>query len=249
MLLEEYDLKLMKLKKKHDRLDAEYDGITYQIDNLESKQIQIENEILDVENKISALKKQITDVTKEEINKGTGDTFKSNFIKASLFSYKDPSKNDAYGVKITENKIMAVDGIVGIIIKCDCIPENLKNTRIKWDTRENFADSIIDSGEGFYDLEKLFNGYKEAKKYTIDNMDGDSFYKTLNMKRIEIYKHLDTVELTYEGFEILFNKELLDLALMCMGNKKFTIYLSENKGPIVLENDEVSLVIMPMRRR
>lgn len=247
MLLEEYDLKLMQLRKIYDRLEDAYNTALDESETLEMRLEELENEMQYTEKQIKTLKNQIINVKKE--SNEMEDTFKNNFIKASLFACEDPFKKTFYSVNLTKNKIMATDGIKGIIIKCDCIPDNLKNTRINWYARDNFEDNIIAPEEKFYDLEQYLKKCKKAKKYSVDNVNSNNFSKTFNAaKHVNEYESLEQIRLSHEEMKILFNKELLDLALMCMGDKNFTAYLTDDKSPLMLEHDEVSTIIMPMRR-
>lgn len=246
MLLEEYDLKLMQLRKIYDRLEDAYNTALDESETLEMRLEELENEMQYTEKQIKTLKNQIINVKKE--SNEMEDTFNNNFIKASLFACEDPLRDRIYGVNLTENKIMATDGTKGIIIKCVCIPDNLKNTRINWYARDNFEDNIIAPEEKFYDFEQFLKKCKKAKKYTIDKINSHNFFKMFNAKNTSKYETLKQIELSHEELKILFNKELLDLALMCMGDKEFTVYLADDKSPMILEHDEISTIIMPMRR-
>jgi DNA polymerase III sliding clamp (beta) subunit (PCNA family) len=200
---------------------------------------RIETEMTDIKKKMQTEKVKSLDIE-------TTDSFTLDFIKASYFTAQDYDERPMLQhVNITENEIQAIDGYRKITIENDEIPEELKNTKIMWDVRENFKDHISKI-EGKYPDTSSVEPKKEDIKYTLENVTSENFYDHFTIKNLkESRQH--TVVLTYKGFIIAFNKEFLDMALTTLKEEIFTVYFTNNVTPVILESERIKVLVLPKR--
>lgn len=246
MSIKENDSELLTLEKQYEELDDEFGSVGDEIEELQSKQSDIECSMEEIETRISIIRKKMLETEVEILNFETGDKFTNDFMKASYFTARsNPSRISLQIVSIKENEIWALDGYRAIIITNNEIPENLKNTNIHWDIRENFEDNIFDEKMSFIDIRNVIPKKDEAK-YVIANITSENFDETFKSV-LTGTKNYNIVKLYYKDFLIGARKEYLNDALMVLKGKKFTVYFFTSVSPILIECDNMEIMILPVR--
>lgn len=261
MYKEEIDLKLIDLRKRLDENIEEYTDIEQEIDDLACQTSNLEDDRRTLETEYSILTKQIKNLETELIeaksieldNTMTGDEFRNCFIKCSFFCRKYEGFNENHDdplryVKIKENELRALDGCRGIIIRCNDIPDELRNTYIKWSTRDNFKDHIKkEDNYRALDLEKII---EEGKSSTEIKLKANEFLKSLLVKTFTDESNGKETGILQYGEKVAFNKKYLDTMLMPFKDMDITVYYPRNKySPIVIQSDNQKAILLPIRLR
>jgi vacuolar-type H+-ATPase subunit I/STV1 len=241
----ELDKKLLELQHKHNQLNSRYAEIEGEIEHLESKKFELEAEINKIELQIEAIKEQLLEIEMNKINAFIDDQFTNDFIRASYFALRneETTRPVLKHVNITEFELMATDLYRGIIIRCSCIPTELKNSKIKWDVREDFAANINRDLGNFPDLKAVIDETKKNSKIIFRDVEPNEFYS-----KFEPADHPRALRLRYsdENDLITLNKYYLDISLKCLEGQTFYVYITDRNSPIVMESDDTSIIIMPM---
>lgn len=258
MYKEEIDLRLINIRKRLDENMEEYTDIEQEIDDLAWQMSDLEDNRRMLETEYSTLTKQIENLETELIeaksieldNTMTENEFRNSFIKCSFFCRKQVF-NDEYDdplrhVKITENKLLAMDGSRGIIIKCDSIPDKLKNTYIKWCVRDDFEKYIEKEWDyNYFDLEKYI---EESQSDIKINLKQDKFLEKLLIKSKEGVSGKEIVILKYYNMKVAFDKRYIDTMLMDFEGMDITVYYpSDRYSSMVIESDNQKCILLPMR--
>ena len=240
----EIDKELIRLGDLLSKKELEYNNIQFQQEELEASLYILGDEITDINYMLRKLEKDLVTIEIESVNNElTGDEFIDSFIKCSYFCNKYDNRNDLSCVSIKEDRLIALDGYKGIIIKCGSIPKELKNSYIRWDTREDFENNIekdmsscvhshlmnfIDDGKSEVIIKGNLKGILESIRYkTIDG-------------RIEV--------LNYNNIKVGFNQKYLDLLYLVFSNEKVSVYYPKNSlNPLIVEDENKQVVILPIR--
>lgn len=240
----ELDEKLIELTKARNNLSSQYDALQEQIDDLEYEKDGINRKMDTVELRISDIKKKLLQSKVENINKFTNNTFVNDFIRASYFAAKEGDlPSQYYYINITETELIACDsGKMAVFIKSDYIPDNLKNTKIKWDARDNFEEHI-DTNIRAIDIKRLLEVTAETK-VIVRGCTVEMFsilVQAYPSEKLDYAVNLSTAKAC-----ILVNKEYLDTALMAMQDEVFEICTKGGITPIVFRGAKTTAMIMPM---
>lgn len=241
MDLKELDSKLIELLKEQQIVEAECEEIEGEIEECEMRKDCLESRAEGIESEINSIKKRMLEASFNAENK-----FLQDFIKASWFCSTVDSRSIVQYVRIVDDKLIALDGYKAIAIKTD-VPQELKNTFIKWDVRENFG-KYIENIEQYPDVEKIF---EDAENETIDtyfNVIPEEFYEKFNAEKINEPFYGDVWLIKCGNTEICFNKEYMNPALMALKGSEFTLKVGGEVKPIVLENEYMKIIVLPIKR-
>lgn len=240
--------KLVILRKKLGETKEEYRGVTSEIedlswnlDNLENEQYKLENKEIKLEKKIEELERQLRDKEFEELdNTLTGDKFKDAFIKCSWFCRRYDNDNvDLSYVRIEDDRLLAIDGYKAIIVDCDNIPEELKNTFIKWDVRDGFANNIEERPNTILSID---DAIRKGKGNVKIKMNEREFREKLHWKgkgKFEILEH--------KNKKVAFNKEYLNLVLRTFKCMDIIVYWPNSEYmPLVIKNENQEVMLLPV---
>ena len=212
----------------------------------------IEIEIFSLEQQIKYYKNRLLNLSQlmpHDIS--TYGEFYKYFILASFFAERseiaDEGKDAFQYVYITNDELMATDRFKGIIIKCESIPDDVKNSKIKWDVRSNYAENINRELEEFPDLKGIIEKARSVYKKVPAPVTAKDFYSTFDELEQEEDFYRTCVKLKIADVKIAFNKEYLDTALMCMSEDPFYVYIKDSTSGILMESEEKSIVVMPVR--
>lgn len=250
MNIAELERTITALSNETTELISEQEDISSQLeqlDELEQEYSDLETEIQQKENAIKKGKKLFYEASRS-LDTFTGDKFTDDFIKASYFASKEDVRPYLNYIKITGNQLIAIDGYRAIIIKNTNIPDELKNTFIKWHVRNNFKNYIEAPDDRYPDVIKIFEDIKKLNK-KIAKVKASDFYSLLNVHDAKNQKGFtcDVAILDIKDIKMALNKEYLDIALMCFGDSEFDVYLSDSFSPIKLENENISEVVLPIK--
>jgi hypothetical protein len=245
MILEELEKELVSLNKKSENLKLEYVTLNDQIQNLEKeinklkyKRANIGLELSNINHRILTVEENIYDLTQGDIN----DQFLKDFMKASCFCERGYTTNLNY-VKISNNEMFACDGFKAIRIKSDNIPNKLKNTYIKWDSKRFFAKNI--EKEIRYpniNFEQIIKNLMENYIYKI-RTDNNDFYKVFNIE----YTSSNDANIMILNDYISLNQKYLEIALNTFDKlENFDVYIVNKLREILLVNNRISIIILPM---
>lgn len=245
MSIKNLDSQILELSRRYDKLYVQYSEIQEKLENLEDEKEDLSNEMDNIENRLKILKEKMLKEKSENLDITTDDKFTLDFIKASYFTSKGEDASLKFQVvNITDTELQAVDGYKAIIINSNDIPDELKNTTIKWDTRTNFKDGIIKLDEPFIDLKSIFR-CKEEFTEKIYNLNSEKFYSELKVKEVpEI--HVDIM--TPKNNTALFRKEYLDVALISLKGQNFNVYYINENSPLFFESDSIKIIVLPVKK-
>jgi len=240
----ELDQKLIKLTKERAVLSSRYDELDEQIFDVTEERDNVERRMDTLDLRIYDIKKQLLQSRVKDINVFTDDPFTNDFIRASYFAAKeDDLPASFYYINLTENELIACNGgQIAVIIKSDCIPDNLKNTRIKWDARSGFEEHV-DRKVSAINIKKLLEVMADTELIVSDCTAG-----TLT-DLVQVYPSgkLDyAVKLNTAKARMTVNKEYLDTALMVMGDEVFDICCKGGLTPIIFKSDRITATAMPI---
>lgn len=235
------DNELIRLGKEYKKLTNEHDQLESEISDLLLDQGDIEARMDRIEAQMDMIKKKMTEKKIYEINKLTDDPFTNDFIRASYFALKedDGHRQHFQYINITETELQACDTHRLVIIKCPHIPDELKNTKIRWDVREDFKEHIETDVE-FPDVHKVIPPKDNAKLFP--GVNPKDFYSTFKPA-----PHNDhCVIIDFDGVDIGINKEYLDEALMVLAGE-FDLYIRGELEPLTLEGKDITVILLPVR--
>lgn len=246
MINKNYDKRVIYLQKKYAILSGEYDSLTERIEDLQSDQEIVGSKMKDIEDELKTLKYRMINEKIEELNIETDDPFVRDFILASYFCDKNFERPALSCVNVTNDELQAVDGYKAIRIKNKSIPDELKGKLIKWDARENFENYILEEPHGeFIKLDKVYPKHEDCT-FKLENLTTDVFYDRLNVKFLE--EHWSGTIMTMQtDVTIGVNKEYLEMALLPFKGEAFNIYCGTPVEPILLENENKSVLLLPIR--
>ncbi len=243
----ELDNELIQLTKAYARKNIIYDNLEMEIEALEDEKSDLGDEIDIMEKQIEKIKKQLLEQKMEQLSTFTDDPFINDFIKASYFTEKSDDCNRPLFnlVNITENTIEATDARRLIAIKNDAIPATLKNTKIKWDVRQDFEDNISNFKTEFPATGGII---KDAKKGTYQGkVKVAELCSKYNAKITAQGQRGYIATLDFVGQEISFNKTFLDQALMVFDGAEVDLYTRDKISPILMENEKVTVLLCPTK--
>lgn len=241
--LAELDSEFLNLKEQYTDYGIEYDELLDKIEELEDKKHSIEGKMDNIENKIAQIKKKMHESKIKSVDIQTTDPFTLDFIKASYFTTQDDDRREALQyVVIKENQICAVDGYKAITILNDNIPDELKNTYIMWDVRKDFKDNIRTDNIDYPDISSIYPK-EENIQHILTDVTVDNFYNKFIVKKLKE----TTIVLNYKDFNIGFNPEYLDTALIAMEDENFTVSFVNPVSPMLLESERIKVLVLPKR--
>lgn len=250
---EEIREKLEGLREELEETQEEYADVTSEIEdlswdlsNLENEQYRLEKKESDLFKEIQELEEQLMDKEFEELDNAlTGDKFRDAFIKCSWFcrKYEDTSVPLTH-VKITGKRLVATDGCIGIVIECDSIPEELKNTFIRWDVRENFKDNAEKKPMSNFSF--IDDAIKEGKGYLTLQTNLEEFKEKLWHKTKTLYEE-EIVILSFNSEKVAFKKKYLDIALKTFDTDIVVYWPKTKYSPLIIENEGQKAILLPIR--
>ncbi|AFK94259.1 MULTISPECIES: hypothetical protein [Thermoanaerobacterium] len=237
MILEELEKELKLLTNKAEKLEREHSELEEQIYDLEIEKNDIESELDEINHKINIIRQNINDF----VNNNT-DPFVMDFIKASFFCEQRYETGLSY-LKITNNEIIACDGYRAIAVKNNDIPNNLKNTFIKWNVRTSFAEKTErDMRYPNIDIKQIAKNVMENYIYKI-RTDSNGFYKVFNIE----YTSSNDVNIMILNDYIALNQKYLEIALNTFDKlENFDVYIVNKLREILLINNRISIIILPI---
>lgn len=241
MDLNKLDSNLIELLREQQMIEGECEEIDNEIEEREMRRDCLESRAEGIESEISSIKKHML-----EASFSIEDRFLQDFIKASWFCSKLDSCPSIQYVKITDDNLIALDGYKAIAIKTD-VPQELKNTFIKWDVRENFKE-YIESIENYPDVKKVFEDAENKIVDTYFNLTSEEFYKKFNAEKFKKPFYGDIWLIKCGDIETCFNKEYMNPALMALKGTEFTLKINGETKPILLENERTKIIVLPIRR-
>lgn len=239
------DTKLTKLNQEYQKLDSRYDEVSSEIDSLQSELNDLEGDMERLEAQIKNVKEKLLTQKISDINVFTDDKFTNDFIRASYFAAKCDERIAFQYINITDSELQASDTHRLIVIRCPCIPKELKNTKIKWDIRENFKDHT-ETDIDFPNVEKVIPGNEGAALYP--GVKPENFYSIFNLKPLIEYpnRDIECIKIDFNDVKIGLNKEYLDTALMCLGGE-FDLYVRGKLEPLTFEGRNTTVILLPVR--
>lgn len=227
--------------EEYKSVTSEIEELAYDLSNLENEQYRLENREIELENEIQELEKRLMDKEFEEIdNTSTGNKFRDAFIKCSWFcrKYDDNNMHLSY-VRIEDDRLMATDGYKAIIVNCDNIPRELRNTFIRWDIREDFENNVERKLNTILSIDDAIQKGRGDIKFKMDERE---FRERLHRKdrgNFEILEH--------NNKRVAFNKEYLDLALMIFEGMDIMVYWPNTKHmPLVIKSKGQEVMLLPV---
>ncbi|WP_058953181.1 hypothetical protein [Clostridium tyrobutyricum] len=239
----ELDKQLIELNKKYYEYENFFERVECEIEDLKEERGALQRLISETNQKIKRNKRLIYGLEGFKIDKK--DDFLIKFIKASYFCNHDDVCKSIDCVQIHDNYLLALDGYKAIIIRSNLIPDELKNKKIKWNVRENFKENIIEDKREIIDPTELFDNSKTHKKYIFKDITKNDFLKRFTVGDID-EKYNNITIFKFNDMYIGINMEFIKKAFICIENK-FDVYVSSPVKPIVFQNNDVSILILPIR--
>lgn len=239
--------KLLKLKREEMENGERIYSIYSHISELEDEAIAIGDRSEYIVKEIEELERQLAEIAFKELdNNLTGDKFKDSFIKASYFCKQDNLDEKLAYVEINEDRLIALNGYMGIILKCDEIPRELQNSYIRYDVRDNFQEEAEKRRKyGSIDLEKFIEDTKNDNVHS--NIIDINVRDFMNKFFCRIVKN-EFIVLKYNNLEVAFNEKYLDMVIKLFGQENVKVYYSMyNVNPLILESLEQKVVLFPVR--
>jgi deoxyadenosine/deoxycytidine kinase len=147
---------------------------------------------------------------------------------------------------------MACNGFKAIIIKCDCIPEELKNTLLYPHLKKNFPEEAIVNIENKYPpLEKFFPQPKDYQ-HSFFSFNAETFYKRFTVTRNTVtFNGVNADCLEIGTRTIFFDSKLLREAIEAIeafNDEEFAVHVANWKVlPLFLDNSKRKICVMPLR--
>lgn len=238
--------KLKDVQNRLYKIRMQVDEYQEQVDDLESKIDDLEDEIEFLENEENRLSKSARIDLK---NKYTGDEFEDKVVKATLFTATDGIRKAFNCVYIDKNSIYALDGYKAIEYKHENKDIN-KTMFIETENILNLSElKEVDDSEDIIVIKTIkkimTKDFNKATGY-IFNIDGDYFINKFLYKEVSNDRcRADIFDLN--EFKIAINKDFIEDMLFIFKNKKFDVAYSEALKPIFFYNDEIKIVILPIR--
>lgn len=246
------DAKLIRMGQEYLKLndrclviESEIYSLQNEIDELQSELDKLEKDKDYLKNQIEITKKDFFSLKVSSINAFSNDKFTNCFIRSSYFTDKTKTKDETFQyVNITDNTLQASDRHKLIIVKCACIPDDIKNTQIKWYVRDNFKEHAKTEIE----FPNVYNVLPPQKSSVLfPGVKPEEFYSIFKPKPIMDFTVLGPfLKFDFDGIKIFFNKEYVDTALVCIGGM-FNLYVRDSLEPITLESDDATILLLPLR--
>lgn len=249
MYREDIDIRLIQSKRRLREKEVEYEN---RVEELEDLQIEVRR----AENRCDGLRAEIRQLEEELINAKPAakakDGFVDSFIKCSYFCRENDERFFLDHVMVEENRLIATDGIAGIIVNCNNISNDFKNALIKWDTRANFEEHAEDINifpvgikESFLHMEDFI---KQEKSENIIRLKTEDFIHKLCVKR-HIYKETSSeiIMLEHSNLKVAFQKYYIDKLLMAFSGMNIIIsYPKNGQSPLIVEGDNQQALFLPV---
>lgn len=228
--------------------------------------------ILEIETNISEVKeilkeKSTEDNIKEECREKrldeylkleTGNDFFRDISRVRVF-VKDEDFNSwkLQNIFIKEREIFATDGISGIIVENDNIPNEFQNTIISptFSSMDDVCSCIVkDKGNDKTEINKpydvLVNAFStlEKSKYEKVSVSASSFFKEF-MHRTDdsTGKRLSVLE--NNGNKLALNSLYLSIAVSVFDKENIDVFFPHFAlNPIILKNEKQKVLVLPVRR-
>ncbi|MDO7789136.1 hypothetical protein P6N53_18150 [Desulforamulus aquiferis] len=242
--LKDIDQQIIELTQKLGPLGTKLEFIESEIEDLESDKDYIEYEICKIERRIKLLKSKLL---ASNIDKFTGDAFVDAIILASMFCSLDYEQRSLFKhVYLSDSEIMATDSYRGIIINGLEIPKELQGKYIKWDVRSDFEANTTTLEQEYPKLKELICDIIQKPGHEFNVLTGTGFYSQFNMQERskDDYREVITLDMAEKT---AFNREYIEIALLSMGDKPFTVKYTGRLEPMVMYNNSVRIVVLPMR--
>lgn len=237
------DTELTRLSQKYQNMEDRYSQVESEINGLQDEMDDLENDMNRIEAQIKTVKEKLLQKKMSDINLFTDDRFTNDFIRVSYFAAKSEDRVTFQYINITDSELQASDTHRLIIVKCPCIPDELKNTKIKWDVRDNFKDHI-ETDVKFPDVNAVMPKKEGATLYP--GVNPENFYNLFNPKLPMLSNSVECVKINFGGVNIGLNKEYLDTALMCIGGE-FGLYVRGQLEALTLESKDTTVLLLPVR--
>ena len=248
---QELDAKLIELQKSRAPIEREVERLEVEIEFLEDEKTDSENKLIDIDNQIKSIKKKFYEDKIKRLDVFTDDQFTNDFIRASYFSNRDSedgSMSFNY-VNVADSEIVACTGFMLIKINSDYIPDNLKNTRIKWDTRSDFEQHINHEVKSIPSYKKILGEAEKTHRLVAEKVKASDFWQVVKdvAHTPETMYMCAMVKFKIGGLNITFNEEYLKTGLMGMGDEEFAVYAHTDIAPMILQGIRTTVVLLPMR--
>ncbi len=249
MNLLDIDSKINELTKELVPLNQRLEWVEGEIEDLEFEKDDIEADIAEIEGKIKKIKTNLIQTMAVDSDKFTGDQFTDCFILASMFCDREDEQRPVFNhVYFTNTEMMATDTFRAIMISNLEIPETLQNKFVRWDTRSDFNSNAVVLTNSFPNFKKLISDIVQRKPDIFNDIEPSHFYNRFHMEQHSKSdeREIITLKLTEQ---VAFNKEYLDIALLCFGDKPFSINFKSRLAPMLMYNENIQIVILPIRLR
>lgn len=251
-------LKLKKVKDELEELDLEIDNIQDSIDELSGQKYSLEEQMELKEREENELLKFIRDYTINNIDKDISekyskDSFEGKLLKATLFTAKSGFKPAFNYVYVSKESIYSIDGYRALEYKHN----NANIVKNMFVGADKLLEEKIDlslfkevDGEpetcGLDVARKVINKEIEKVDNDIFNIDKDYFmneflYKETDGKSYELFIF------DFKNMKIAVNKEFIEDVFYIFKDSKFNVSYSGATNPIIFSNDEIKLLVLPVR--
>ena len=214
--------------------------LTFNIQEMKALLERAEKDLAQVTTECAYSKGKLDQLT-YDLEVGEKSEFLNAFLTASYFTPR--GKNDEYSqyIQIKEDKLMAVDGNKGIIVKCSDVPEELRNKFIKWDVREKFEENAIEKDVDFedvFDIDYTDFRFKNSEEYSFhEAYFRDTKEISLSNRQIDVFKN--KANTFNKGFE----RDSVNLSLSVFEGGAFDYLFSEG-DPIIFKNKQTTVVLL-----
>ena len=247
---QELDAKLIELQESRAPIEREIERLGVEIEFLEDEKNDSENKLIEIDNQIKSIKKKIHEDKVKSLDVFTDDQFTNDFIRASYFCSREDGDRPIYNfVNLTDSEIIATNCFILIKINSNCIPENLKNTRIKWDVRKDFEQHINREVKPIPNYGKILGEAEKTHRLVAEKMKASDFWNVArDITHTPETKYMCAmVHFKIGNLSITFNKEYLNTGLMGMGDEEFTVYAHANITPMILQGTRTTVIALPMK--
>lgn len=248
MLNERLEIAKIKLQKAQEKLRATQSEYNDLVNEYDSRIDDARSKIDEAESKLEKARKEYEFLSEQfarDKTKKPKNDFEKKFYQATHFCRKEFADTHYLSyVKVEKDRMVACNGFAAIIIKCNEIPENLTNKLVPWDAIGDAID-FQKTKTKHLDLDKIINDAIQNASHS------QAFSKSSLLEIIEkIIKVEDyeTAILNFATVKIAINKKYLDYAMDCFeGTESFAINWKDEKSPIVFRNNDVTVLILPIR--
>lgn len=252
--IEMKNLKLETLKRKLEKEEANYADLEEEIESLSDELDTCESKCNDFEKQIKEIQQEIESEKTLELLEGAASSeldFAKAFYQTALFCNHFMENRDILKyVNIKDSVLQGCNGCMAVEIKCDDIPENLKNKLIAWDT-DGFENPKVGEGE-YVNLEKVFGDFFEQQPESMLLTKEEIEKQIIEPGEANTDKRgeTETYVLDLNKHKIGMNpKYLLPAFQILPDDEIIRVYWKSPVTPIAFETSKIKCLVLPVRLR